>query len=378
MDATEMLNLAGVLAWNTGLFHLAVYAAAMSAIVFVHEMGHYSAGRLLGARIETFSIGLGREFAHRVDARGTRWRAAIWPVGGYVRFASRPEAGDRPGLAGDGYLPEFPVWKRATVAAAGPAANFILAIALFSGNLHATGRPFKEAVIHAVVAGAPAEAAGLRPGDRVVSIDGAPVADWADIGAMVAAGAGRALRIETRPAADPGAASRIVDVAPRAGVNGTPAPGIGIVPLPGREGLSYRPVGAAEALGHGVDMTWAVVRSVGGFFGDIFAWRVDMRQMQGPPGVAHTLGDVARHQPMQLFVLIAVLSTSIGVFNLLPVPVLDGGFLLFYLLEALMRRPVPQRIQIRAFKAGFAAIASLMLVALVNDAVNFARDNGLL
>ena len=113
MDTTDMLNIADVLVWNTGIFHIAIYAVVMSAIVFVHELGHYSVGRLLGAKIETFSIGLGRELAHRTDARGTRWRIAIFPIGGYVRFAARTDPAQdaddplRADLGGSGILPEF-------------------------------------------------------------------------------------------------------------------------------------------------------------------------------------------------------------------------------------------------------------------------------
>ena len=383
MDTTDMLNIADVLVWNTGIFHIAIDAVVMSAIVFVHELGHYSVGRLLGAKIETFSIGLGRELAHRTDARGTRWRVAIFPIGGYVRFAARPDPAQdaddplRADLAGSGFLPEFPVWKRAAVIAAGPMANFILAILIFSVNLQATGRPSKAPVIAATVAGGPAELAGLRAGDRVIAIDGIAVADWAAMRAMIASGTGRPLRIEVRAESDAAAPSRIVEAMSKAGVNGAGTRGIGIVPLPGLEGVTWRAVGMGEAAAHGVEMTWSVVQSAGGFVRDIFAWRVDMREMQGPPGVAHALGDVARHQPMQLFALVAVLSASIGIFNLLPVPVLDGGFLLFYLIEAVMRRPVPPQVQAHAFRAGFAIIASLMLVALVNDIYNIIRGFGL-
>ena len=383
MGATDMLNIADVLVWNTGIFHIAIYALVMSAIVFVHELGHYSVGRLLGAKIETFSIGLGRELGHRMDARGTRWRAAIFPIGGYVRFAARPDPaqdnGDpmRADLAGAGFLPEFPVWKRAAVIAAGPAANFILAILIFAVNFHAVGRPSKVPVISAIVAGGPAGQAGVRPGDRVIAIDGVAVADWAGMRVLLAAGDGRAMQIEVRAEADAAAPSRKLELTSRLGVNGPGTRGIGVVPLPGQEGVTWHAVGLGEAAAFGVEMTWTVVQSVGGFVRDIFTLQVDMRQMQGPPGVAHALGDVARHQPLQIFALVAVLSASIGIFNLLPVPVLDGGFLLFYLIEAVMRRPVPQRVQAHAFKAGFAVIASLMMVALVNDIYNIIRGFGL-
>lgn len=374
MDPAEMLNLADVLAWNTGIFHIAVYAIVMSVIVFVHELGHYCAGRWLGAKIVAFSLGIGHELAHLMDRRGTRWRIALWPIGGYVRFATRDDLTPDPAtLAGAGFMTELALWRRALIIAAGPLANFILAFVLFSGHLYVLGRPHREPLIQTVIVGSAAEQAGLKAGDRVLAIDGAAIAEWLDIRAKIIGSGGQALTFAVRA---PDAAPREVVVHPSLGAIG--APYVGISSPTGMQGVFYTPVSASEAAFHGVDMVWAITQGMGHFLGEAFTGRADMRQLQGPPGVAKALGETARTQPVQIFIIAAVISTSIGLFNLLPVPVLDGGFLMLFLIEAVFRRPVPQRIQAHAFRAGFAAIAMLMIFAIGNDFVAIIKSYGLM
>ncbi len=347
-------------------------------IVFVHEMGHYLVARWNGIAIQTFSLGFGPELFGFNDKRGTRWRVSAIPLGGYVRFVGDMNAASMPDPAA---AAEFPaemqhtlfvnknVWQRIAVVAAGPIANVIFTFVVLYALLVGYGRYEIPPVIGEVVPGGVAEAAGLLPGDTIESVDGFGVTSFSGFQRLIATAPGRAVTI----------------VLDRAGVDRTfvltpeiaeDTDQFGNSHRVGRIGVS-RSVEASdvtlvkpspiEAIGLSVEEIRFIVDRTAAFLGDFFVGRGDVEQLGGPVKVAKVSGEVATMGIVALINLAALLSLNIGIFNLLPVPVLDGGHLLYYFIEAIRGRPLSQKAQEIGFRVGFAIVGTLMIFTLLND-----------
>ena len=376
MNLTDALHLP----LSTGVFYALPFLVALTVIVFIHELGHFLVARWCGVDIEAFSIGFGREIFGWNDKHGTRWKVAWLPLGGYVRFrgdanaASMPDAEALARAKTDpGNFHGKPLWQRAAVVAAGPVANFILAIAIFAGAFMLVGKPVIEPRVDEVLAGSAAEAAGIRKGDMIVSVDGGAIADFADLQQAVMSRAGEPLAVIVERSGE-----RLnLTVTPqlreepdnfggkiRIGLLGIKRDPMGPV--------RYERMGPVKALEAGVSSTWFIVRSTFSYLGKLFTGRESPDQLGGPIAMAKAAGDAASMGFSQFVRMIAFLSVSIGLLNLFPIPMLDGGHLVYYAVEAVRGRPLGEKAQEWGFRIGFSLVIMLMVVGTWNDLVRVA------
>jgi regulator of sigma E protease len=350
----------------------------LTVVVFVHEMGHYLVGRWCGIGVKAFSIGFGPELIGFDDRHGTRWKLSAIPLGGYVKFVgdmnatSTPDAAEIESLTAEEKKVAFhtqPVWKRALTVFAGPAFNFLLTIAVFAVMFSIYGKFVSEPVVAEVRPDSPAAAAGFLPGDRFVSVDGAPVESFADVQRMVTGRAGDPIVFVV--ARDGGeitltATPEIMEQTDALG-NAVKTGVIGVVNTPesGQPRLvTFTPGGA---LVEAISETGHIVVRTGQFLKRFVVGREDKCQLGGPIKIAKISGQAAKLGFEWLVQLVALLSVGIGVLNLLPIPPLDGGHLVFYGLEALKGRPVSERAMEAVYRAGLLLVLAFMAFVFWND-----------
>lgn len=362
------------------LSYIVPFLAVLTVIVFVHEMGHFLVARWNGVAVHTFSVGFGRELFGWNDRHGTRWRLSAIPLGGYVRFvgdmnaASLPDQ-DSPMLKDPAIAPHLfvnkSVWQRIAIVAAGPLANVILTFLILYALLLGYGRYTVPAVIGEVVSGSVAEAAGFETGDEIISVDGYAVRGFEDFQRYVATSPAREVQIEFERNGGVQSLSLVpepVEIEDRFG-NTQRIGRIGVArDIAEDDVVLYRP-GPVEAIGLTVEEIRFIIQRTGAFLGDFFVGRGDVQQLSGPVKVAKVSGEVATLGVVALINLMALLSLNIGIFNLLPVPMLDGGHLLYYFIEAVRGRPLSMRVQEAGFRVGFALVVALMVFTLFNDTV---------
>ncbi len=344
----------------TTLFY---FVMVLSVIVFVHEYGHFIVGRWCGCLAEEFSIGFGREIFGWTDRRGTRWKVCWLPLGGYVRFPGDENAASMPVSAASepvGLL-ALPVWKRALVFAAGPVANFLFAIVIFSIFLAFNGKTILEPRLSEVKAGSRAEAAGFKRDDLILSIDGVTIHSFGEILPRVVISAEQQMNFKVQrgdTVLNIAAAPKLEKIQSRIGAIDGGLMGFSVDPRePGRlRRISLSPLQAVAEGGH---MTWAIIDQSLSTIGKILTGRVSFSQLSGPIDIARLSGKIAEDSLLDLVQFAAFLSVSIGMVNLLPIPVLDGGHLLFCLIESIRRRPLTEKIQ------GFALIFGLAIILTV-------------
>jgi regulator of sigma E protease len=366
-----------------GLGYIVPFVFVLTIVVFVHEFGHYLVARLCGVRILAFSIGFGPELVSWPDRAGTRWRIGMIPLGGYVRFFGDGSAASTPDREGGSAMSAAdrrvsfhhkPVLQRAAIVVAGPLANFVLAIAVFAAVFWVSGRPTTTARVDSVVANSAAAAAGFMPGDVVLSIDGTAIDDFGAMQEIVRGSGGRTLHIVVRR---DGADRTLVATPHRETVtdpfSGTAVVGVlGIRRDTGSAGVSVIHYGPIGALGQGAAQTWLVVSRTMEYVGQVATGRQSANQLSGPLRIAEVSGQAAKLGFQVLMNLAAILSVSIGLLNLFPIPLLDGGHLLYFAIEALRGRPLSERAQEFGFRIGLVLVGALMLVATWNDIVHLA------
>ncbi len=354
------------------------FLLVLTLLVFVHEMGHYLVGRWSGIRILAFSIGFGPELVGWTDRHGTRWKLAAIPLGGYVKFYGDEDAASVPdykrleALAPEERSQTFlgaKLWKRAATVAAGPIANFILAIAIFAVLFSVYGRQVADPVVARVNENSAAAQAGVVPGDRLISIDGTPVVTFDDVRRYVSVRPEMpiSIRIERNGAMlDLSMVPQRTELTDQFG-NKMEIGVIGI--LTDQEAGNFRTVnyGPIEAVGQGILQSWHVVTGTFDYLSNVVTGRMKADQIGGPIRVAKVSGQMATLGIPFLLNIAAILSVSIGLLNLMPVPVLDGGHLMFYAVEALRGRPVGPAAQDVAYRIGFAMVLMLMVFATWND-----------
>jgi regulator of sigma E protease len=364
--------------WDFLTGYIVPFLVVLTIVVFVHEMGHYLVGRWCGIRVLVFSVGFGPEIAGFNDRHGTRWKLSAIPLGGYVKFFGDENAASAPDQAGVAAMSEaerlqsFPgasLWRRAATVAAGPIANFILAIVIFAAVFAINGHRISDPVVSEVQAGSAAEAAGIEPGDVFVAIDGEPIRTFEDVRRYVTSRPGVEMTVtmlRDGEEIDLEVTPRREEIEDRFG-NTIEVGLIGVIS--DAEAGNFRTVdlGPLEATGLALQETAYIVTRTFGYIGNIIIGREDADQLGGPIRVAQVSGQMATVGFTALIQLTAVLSVSIGLLNLMPVPMLDGGHLMFYAIEAVRGRPLGENAQEIAFRIGLAMVLMLMIFATWND-----------
>ena len=354
------------------------YVVILSLLVFVHEMGHYLAGRWSGIRILAFSVGFGPELVGYTDSHGTRWKISAIPLGGYVRFFGDADAASRP----DGSMAEelsdeeraqtlngAKLWKRAVTVAAGPLANFLLAIVIFAVMFGTMGKPVSDPVVADIKPGSAAEAAGIQRGDVLLALDGRTIETFDDVVRYITMRPEVPVEVTVRRNGE----EIDFNLVPQRAVtsdrfgNEMEVGQIGIITDQQAGNFRIVELSPIAAVWEGVRQTGHIITGTFDYIGNMIAGRMNADQLGGPVRVVQASGEMATLGVIALLNLAAVLSVSLGLLNLFPVPVLDGGHLVLYAIEAVRGRPMGQGAQEIAFRIGMAMILSLMVFATWND-----------
>lgn len=350
------------------LFSLIGFALLVGPLVFLHELGHYLAGRACGVKADAFSIGFGPEIAGWTDRRGTRWKLSAFPLGGYVRFAGDMNPASVPDAAWLSLPPEErartfqakKLWQRAVIVAAGPFANFVVAAVVLAILATQTGLPIGPAVIGTVEQGSAAAVARLEPGDRIVRAGGESVSNFADLILAVRPHPGAALPLAVERKGD------VIDLTVRPGAEAAGEVDGHVVKL-GVLGVTPAPAGPIDAVRIGVVGTGQIIVAVAQGVGQLVIGHASWNEVGGPVRIASVSGQQFQAGWVPFMMLLALYSVNLGFINLLPVPVLDGGHLFFYAVEAVRRRPLGPKAMEWAFGSGLVAILTLMLVVTAHD-----------
>ena len=371
--------LSDVSAWGGWLFgYLVPFLFVLTIVVFFHELGHFLVARWCGVRVLVFSIGFGPELFGFNDRHGTRWKLAAIPLGGYVKFfgdenaASVPDHDAAAAMTATEREVSFfykPVWQRAAIVAAGPIANFLLAILIFAAVFTFHGKQMTSARVDSIQPSSAAVEAGFQPGDLIVSIDGRAIESFSDMQRIVSSRAGQKLEFVV----ERGGVRQTLQAVPAlkevkdnfGNVHRIGVLGISRSMAPGD--IKVQKVNPLSAVALGAEETWFVIERTLSYIGGVVAGRESADQLGGPIRIAQVSGQVATAGFVALMHLAAVLSVSIGLLNLFPIPLLDGGHLLFYAIETLRGRPLSERAQEMGFRIGLAIVLMLMVFATYND-----------
>jgi regulator of sigma E protease len=357
----------------------------LTIVVFFHELGHFLVARWAGVKVLTFSLGFGPELAGFNDRHGTRWKISAVPLGGYVKFfgdeseASTPSSEALASMTEEERAGSFhhkKVGPRAAIVAAGPIANFILAIVIFTGLFTFFGKPNMSARVDKIEVGSAAAAAGFQAGDVVTAIDNQPIENFSDMQRIVSIRAGEKLSFTIKRGDSivqlQGTPELKEQKDPFGNVHRLGVLGITRASQPGD--VTTERVNPAAAMWLGVKETWFVIDRTLAYIGGVFTGREAADQVGGPLRIAQISGQVATIGLAALIHLAAVLSISIGLLNLFPVPLLDGGHLLFYAVEFIRGRPLSDRAQEMGFRIGLGLVLMLMVFATYNDILHLAAS----
>jgi regulator of sigma E protease len=343
----------------------AAFVVVLGVLVFVHEYGHYLAARWRGVRVEAFSIGFGRAITSWTDRHGTVWKLAWLPLGGYVKMHGQERPEDVTDAVRSSWIPgqtfhEKSVLSRAIIVAAGPVANFLLAMVVFAGLFIVLGKPISLPVVGNVLPDSAAARAGLIVKDRVVSIDNQPVATFEQLQRVIMAHPAETITMTIDRAGERRQMFVTTDVHEVEGHR------VGMLGVRGGATV-YEHLSVPAALWGGVTQTWTITAETFSGLAQMISGSRGTEDLGGPLRIAQLSGQVAQLGIASLITFIAVLSVNLGLVNLFPIPVLDGGHLLFYLFEAVRGRPLPPRALEYGFRAGLAVLAGLFVFSTWND-----------
>jgi regulator of sigma E protease len=365
--------------------YIVPFLFVLTIVVFFHELGHFLVARWAGVKVLTFSLGFGPELAGFNDRHGTRWRISAIPLGGYVKFfgddseASTPDMETLGNMTAAEQADSFhhkKVGPRAAIVAAGPIANFLLSILIFAGMALYYGKPSSIPRVDVVQPDSVAASAGFKIGDVVASIDGTAIESFADMQRIVSTNAGSKLTFQVKRdgasmaiAATP-ALKEVKDIFGNSHKIGV----LGIQYNAQPSDPKTTPVGYVESLKIGVEQVWFLVDGTFKFVGSLFVGAGNTGDLGGPLRIAQLSGQAASLGFQFLLQLCAALSVSIGLLNLFPVPLLDGGHLLFYSVEAVRGRPLSPRAQEMGARIGLGLVLMLMVFVTYNDILHFASS----
>ena len=367
--------LRGLIDWTP--HGLPAFLFVITLVVFFHELGHFLVARAFGVKVDVFSIGFGREIVGFNDRHGTRWKLSLLPIGGYVKFAGDANAASAPDNAAAARmsaeerrhtLMHKPVGQRALVTAAGPFANFAVAIVILTGLFLYAGSPSYPPVVGQVTPGSAAAAAGIQRGDRITGINGIAVTDFQQLPQIISVRGGEDLAI----ALERQGRSLVVHAVPRLIEQPDPLGGkgsvfvIGVRPMPGLP-VEVQHFGPAGAFRMACVRTWEIITGSLTNIGKLIIGHASTDQIRGTIGMGQAAKKVAEIGFLELLSMAAVLSVSIGLINLFPIPLLDGGHLLYYEFEAVLGRPLGERVQELGFRFGVLLVVGLLLFSAVND-----------
>jgi len=365
--------------------YIVPFLFVLTIVVFFHELGHFLVARWCGVGVETFSIGFGREIVGWNDKHGTRWRLSLIPLGGYVKFvddsgeASTPDLEALEAMTEEQKARSFhlkPLWAKSAIVSAGPIANFLLAIVIFSFVFSLNGKQLTLPIVDSVQSDSAAAVAGLKPGDRILSIDGNSIESFLDLQRVVSTSAGLELTFEVDRAGE----ILTLRATPRRKMNVDQfgnEQNIGLLGV-GRsisaEDIIYQKYTIPEAIGAGVWETWFIAERTVTFIGGMITGRESTENLGGPIRIAKVSGQIATLGIGALINWAGLLSVSIGLLNLFPIPMLDGGHLMFYAIEAVRGRPLSDRMKDIGFRVGLALVVMLMAFATWNDILSLATS----
>lgn len=355
------------------LFTIVAFLGGFSLLVFIHEWGHFIVARLFGVKVDTFSIGMGKEILGRTDKNGMRWKLGAFPIGGYVKFYGDATAASNPGDIPEGLSAEEravcfhfkPLWQKSLIVFAGPAINLLAAAVVFAGFMFTYGIQVSEPVIAGFSETSAAKEAGLKVGDKIISINGESVERFNDIGPIVR------LRPSYEVPVQIEREGRVMNFQATLGVayfedrfeNKYPYGVLGVISPPG----TRLDLGPLDSLGEGVRQTASMTKTMFTTLGQIVIGLRSVTELGGPPRIANMVGEAANKSVQDFIWILAILSLNLGIVNLLPIPVLDGGHLLFFGLEAVKGSPLSKRAQEASFVAGMAFLLIFMVFVTLND-----------
>lgn len=358
-----------------GILHtMAAFFVVISVIVFIHEFGHYIVAKWCGVKIDAFAIGFGKELIGRTDKSGTRWKICLLPLGGYVKMygdASAASTADEEALEEmneDEKALTFhhkPLWKKAAIVAAGPIANFILTIGVFCYFIMTIGLTSADPVVGQVMEDSAAQEAGLQAGDRITHIDGKETKRFNDIAMQIATNLGEPVQLRV----ERGDEVQMITLSPREVESDD---GLGntikrhLIGIQSSK-INIKDVGLGTALAESVKRTYIICETTLKVIGQIITGKRSTEDLKGPVGIAQLSGQAADKDFTTVLWLIAMLSANLGLVNLLPIPLLDGGHLAYYAAEAARGKPLAEKVQEWGFKLGFVMLASLMALTVFND-----------
>ena len=358
----------------TAIQYFLAFALLITVVVFIHELGHYSVGRWCGIGVETFSIGMGKQIWGKTDKYRTLWRVAILPIGGYVKFYGDEDPSGKKSEVSENIKDHMnfhnkSVWKKIATTAAGPLFNFILAIFIFSIIFFFRGESLVQPYVGQIVDESPAYNSGLEAGDEIIYADTKEILYFNDLRDYVLENPENEIEltvirdgVEKKIFLTP----EVISSKDRFG-NDYSSARIGVIGSQNPEHIELKKYGLITSIYRGTYETYNLSAKILSYLGKLIAGRESIDQMGGPIKIIQISGEISNYGIIPLLALIAAISVNLGIINLLPIPVLDGGHLLYYSLEVVRGKPLSQKTQEIGMQIGMSLLIALMIFVTFLD-----------